>query len=252
MLLLWPEQMPPMSAYAAPLAGAAGFYLVAQLGLLRLLRVADASRVSPLLGVKILIIAVISTTFLSVRLSGPQAAAVGLSVLSAMLLSAVGGRISLKAALGVLGTCVGYALSDLSIQELNKHFLPAGQVTGPLLAAFMTYLLCGVFGLALLLFSGERPLRDIPLAAPFALSWLVSMLCLYSCFSRVGVVMGTILQATRGIISVLLGLAVSTIGWIHIEQKMGWRSWLLRLAAAGGMVGAIALYYGSSLQGLSP
>jgi len=116
----------------------------------------------------------------------------------------------------------------------------------------VTYLVCGVFGFVLLFFSGDRPLRDIPLAAPFALSWLVSMLCLYSCFARVGVVMGTILQATRGIISVLLGLAVSVLGWIHIEQKMGWQSWLLRFAAAAGMVAAIALYYSSSVQNLSP
>lgn len=61
-------------------------------------------------------------------------------------------------------------------------------------------------------------------------------------FAFVGPVFGIILQSTRGIMSIIVGVAVSRLGLLHIEAHITHNVFIQRLAAALLMTIAVALY----------
>lgn len=240
--LSWPETMPSFRLYARPLVLGVVSYLIGQLGLFLALRRADASRVSPLLGLKIVLLALISTACLGHSYSAAQWAAVLISVLAAALLNESGGRIPLSSLLWICMACTWYSISDINIKAQVSHFTYLGLLRGCLVSASMSYLLCGIAGLAVL---GciRRPSREMWVyALPFALAWFSAMLFLFACFSLVGVVFGNIIQSTRGLISILIGVAIAGAGYVHLEQRVSPRVFVKRVIAALLMIAAIALF----------
>ena len=241
LLLLWPRHLPPLAAYTAPLAGAAFFYLVAQFGLFSVLKTVESSRVAPLLGAKVLVLAILSVLLTRQALHPLQWAAVGLSVGAAWLINEAGGRIPGRS-LALLGlTILGYCLSDLSIGALMKRF--AGVEPAPaMIATAMTYLLCA--GLTLP-FAFRRELRQPAiwkLAAPNAAAWFAAMCLLYACFGLIGVLFGNIVQSTRGVMSVAIGWLIAHIGHTHIESHVSRDVFWRRIAGALLMMAAVACY----------
>ncbi len=237
--------LPPMWTYLRPAAVSSLFYLLGQAGLFVALRRADASRVSPLLGLKLVILAGISVTLLGKSLSPAQWGAVGLAVAAAFALNYSGRPLSWPSVAGVLTACLFYSLSDLNIVVLVRSLDSRGGFRAALMGTFVCYILCGVVCLALLPWAGHKPWRDWPYALPFAATWLGAMVCLFACFGAVGVILGGILQSTRGIISVALGAPLAAMGWIRLEQPAGRGVLLRRLIAAGMMTAAIALFVSS-------
>lgn len=240
--LLWSADVPPVGRYVWPLLGSAGFYLIGQVGLFFLVRRIDASRVAPLLGLKIVLLALITATVLHRPLGPLQWAGVCLAVGAAALLASAGGALG-RAALGwLLLACTAYSFSDLSIQELVGSLGPLGRLHASALATCLSYVLCGAAGLALLPFAGTRRAADWAYAVPFAACWFGAMLCLYGCFAFSGVVLGGILQSTRGIISIVLGAVVARLGHVHLERKVSRGVLIGRIAAAVLMVLAVAAF----------
>lgn len=242
--VLWSPNTPGIAFLFRPLASTVGFYLLGQVGLFITLRFADASRVSPLLAMKVIILAVLSAAFLRQNVEWLQWAAVLLSAAAAFVLNASGGSLPLKALAGIALTCLFYCISDLSIAELVIVIRANGvePFRASLLATFFSYVLCGVVGLALLPWSGKGERADWKWAAPFAAAWLVGMVCLFTCFGAVGVVYGNILQSTRGLFSILIGAKLAGMGLVHLERKHPRHVVLRRLGAAAMMCAAIALY----------
>ena len=115
LMLFKPESMPSLESYLWWLLGTAFFYLCAQVCLFLALRQADASRVSPLLGVKIFFLAVITVPLLGETFSKNQMVAVFFCVCSALMLSWSRGRIGWQSLLWVMLTCLGYSLSDVCV-----------------------------------------------------------------------------------------------------------------------------------------
>ena len=68
-LFLLPQKMPELSSYLLSLLGSSVFYLLGQLFLFTALIKSEPSRVSPLLGIKVIILALISFIFLHQHLS---------------------------------------------------------------------------------------------------------------------------------------------------------------------------------------
>ena len=240
---LWSADVPPLSRYILPLLGAAGFYLLGQAGLFLALRHADASRVSPLLGLKVIVLAAITVLFLRDRLSLLQWVAVALSGGAAVLLGSSGTRLNRQAVVGLIFACLSYCLSDLSIKALVEALSGLGPWRAVLLAVSMSYVLCGILGLLLMPWAGRAALKDLPYALPFAVSWLLAMVFLYACFAAIGVVFGNIMQSTRGLISILFGAALAHAGMVHLEEKTSRAVLARRLAAAGLMCLAIAMFF---------
>lgn len=222
--------------------GAGGFYLLGQQALFAALRHMDASRLAPLLGAKILFLALVTVTFGGAWLTWQQWIAVVLAAGGVYILNDAGGRPPYRGLLAVGVAVVGYSLSDLSIVRLVEGTgLPSFH--GSLLGAALTYLLCG---LTLAPFLARLPAASQPAtwrsALAYAGCWFGSMILLYACFAEIGAVFGNIVQSTRGLISIGLGLWLVSRGRLDIERKVAPRVTVKRGVGAVAMMVAIALY----------
>lgn len=241
LLVLHPRQLPPVATFAAPLAGASFFYLVAQWGLFHVLHQVESSRVAPLLGMKIIVLAVLAVGLSHQRLHPLQWGAVGLSATAAWLLNEAGGRLPGRCVAVLAMTIVCYCLSDLSIGRLVARLAPA-QPSPAFIGAALSYLVCAV---AVLPFALRRDLLQLHiwvLAAPYAAAWFGAMCLLYACFGLIGVVFGNIVQSTRGLMAVIAGWAIAHAGHTHLEARVGRHAIWRRAAGAVLMMGAVALY----------
>ncbi len=222
--------------------GAGGFYLLGQQALFMALRHIDASRLAPLLGAKILFLALVTVTFGGEWLSPQQWVAVVLAVGGVYVLNDAGGRPPLRGLLAVGVAVVGYSLSDLSIVRLVAG-TGLDSLHGSLLGAVLTYSLCG---LALAPFLYRLPAAAQPgtwrSALAYAVCWFCAMILLYACFAEIGAVFGNIIQSTRGLISIGLGLLLVRMGHLDIERKVDLRVTIKRGLGAVAMTLAIALY----------
>jgi hypothetical protein len=112
-----------------------------------------------------------------------------------------------------------------------------------LVGAAMSYVLCGAAALALYPFLRRQVEGgDWLHALPYSLGWFLGMVCLFICFGYVGAVYGNILQATRGIVSVIIGAGLARMGLAHLEQRVSRFVFVRRLGAAALMVFAIWLF----------
>ena len=68
------------------------------------------------------------------------------------------------------------------------------------------------------------------------------MVSLYACIGSVGVVLSTILQSTRGVMSVVIGATLAHLGWHDLESRVDRIMLIKRLLAAVLMTAAIAAY----------
>ncbi|MBN1673881.1 MAG: DMT family transporter, partial [Kiritimatiellae bacterium] len=162
--LLWPADMPPPGRFALGLVAATAFYLLAQAALFRTLKTVDASRISPMLGLKIVIVAVLSALFMGATLSFRQWLAVAMSFAGVWLLRQAGARVPWKCVFVVLGACFFYCMSDIYIAKLVKDLAPLPTFRASLVGVCMSYALSGLFGLALWLWT--RRAAPTPLQAP--------------------------------------------------------------------------------------
>ncbi|MCI0499429.1 MAG: DMT family transporter [Planctomycetales bacterium] len=242
--MFWPASMPPLSQYAGALAGAAGFYLLGQFFLFAAIIHCEPSRISPLLGLKVFMLTLIGVLFLDQRFGPAQWLAVLCSTLAVFLLSYSGRRLEFKfVALGIL-TGVSYCLSDINIKALVDHFrfLPT-ILHAAAMATALCYILCGLVGAAMLLLRPADATRQTWLyALPFAASWFIAMIFLFSAFGTIGVVFGNILQSTRGIVSMGMGFMIAHLGFETLEPKASGRVIAQRAVAAVLMTAAVALF----------
>ncbi len=246
----WPATSPPVRLFAVPLAASVGFYLLGQSSLFAALKRVEPSRMAPLLGLKIVMLAVIVSFVLGHALDTRQWLAVALSVGAAVMLQVGRGAVPAGAFGFVLSCCLSFAISDIFIVRLIDG-LQAGAMTSSVaisrlhaggLAMALTYGVCGVLFVPLVVALRPYTRTDWVAATQYASAWLLSMVGLYCCFGLVGVVFGNILQSTRGVMSVAIGAAMAHFGWHELEQRVDRVTLLRRLAAALLMTAAIALY----------
>jgi len=241
--MAWSAGMPPARQYVLPLCGAGGFYLAGQAGLFLLMRTTEASRIAPLLALKILILAVISVAVMRQHLTLSQWLAAGLCVSAAFLLTQSGARLSAGKLLMLLFICTAYSLSDLHIAALVRSLRPLSPIRASVVGTCLTYVLCGACVLPFVpSAAARRQPGEVWRAGPFAAAWLISMVLLYACFAFVGPIYGNILQSTRGLISIMLGAVLAQAGQRQIEEKTSRRLLVQRLLAALLMTAAVWLF----------
>lgn len=241
LLVMQPNHMPPLSTFIAPLTGAALFYLVAQWGLFHVLCRFESSRVAPLLGLKVVVLAIMAVALFRHGLHPWQWAAVGLSAIAAWLLNEAGGRLPARSVGTLAVTIVCYCLSDLNVGRLVARLAPV-QPSPALVGAAFSYLICAG---CVLPFAFRRDLwrrRVWTLATPYAAAWFGAMCLLYACFGQIGVVFGNIIQSSRGLMAVAVGWAVAHAGHTHLETRVGRRTVWRRALGAVLMMGAVGLY----------
>ena len=242
---LWLDGIGWQAEWLVPYAGLVFFFVIAQCCLFGSLRYADASRVAPLISLKVAVLAVI-TVLMGARIVPLQWTAVVLAVGAAFVLNGVGGRMPWRATGLVVLACVCYATADtmiLRVIEAGRAISGDRSVMGgPLWCVGVVYAGTGVLAVLLLPVWGSRNRGAWRDALPYTGIWLCTMATLYATFASVGLVFGAILQSTRGLISIGLGVALAHMGWHHLEQKHGASVIGRRLAAAALMTAAVALY----------
>lgn len=240
--VLWPGDGFPWGRYMTMVAPMAGFYLLGQSGLFLALRHNDASQIAPLLSLKIVLLAAITTAYYHHPLSGLQWAGAVLAVLGALVLNFGKARLGVKTVALIVAMCLAYAISDLNIVA-SQAFLREQNYPHPVLFAVAScYTLCGLVAAIALPLVHANLRSDLKYAAAWAGAWTGAMLCLFTSLAIVGVVLGGILQSTRGLVSILLGAALAALGLEHLETRHDRRVLLRRIVAAGMMIGAIVLY----------
>jgi len=223
--------------------GTALFYLAAQICFFLALRKAEASRLSPLLGSKIIILAIISVLFLDQTFTPLQWMGILFSFIAAVLLTGAGPRVPAMAIVLISITCLGYCLSDINIAVLIPHFEPEmGKIPASIFSTALYFIVCGIVSLIILICLKKTPAAMWKDAIPFSIFWYTAMLCLFGCFGTVGIIFGNILQSTRGIISVVLAAFVSMMGFHLIEQKVTRYVLIKRIFAAALMTAAVAIF----------
>lgn len=243
-VFLLPENMPKLSSYLFSLLGCSGFYLLGQIFLFITLTKSEASRISPLLGLKVILLALISFVFLHEDLSLMKWIAVALCALSVFLLSNSGKKLHLSSLILIVLVCFSYCISDINIKALITHFQYLGPLYGAVFSTALCYILCGLAGLIFILIKPHNTTKDAWLySLPFAFSWLIAMICLFSCFALIGIVFGNIIQSSRGIISIVFGFLLAYLGFERLEQKVTRKIFIKRILAAIMMTVSIALFY---------
>ncbi|MFI4862508.1 MAG: EamA family transporter [Phycisphaerales bacterium JB063] len=248
-------------------AGVALFYLVGNVFLFLSLQRTDASRVAPLLGMKVILLALTVELFMGEDFTAAQWVAVVMATGAAVMLGTTGGKLPLKTLAMIFLTCAGFVLSDLFIKQMIPSWLPTGvsldradktqRITAAVTGMAVAYVWCGGVALAMLpvVLQGHREgfarglKASLPGGLPYAAAWFLSMVCLFSCFSLVGIVFGGILQSTRGLMSIALGFALAHLGHHHLEQHAPWPVVIRRLIAAAVMTAAIAIYTYEAAKG---
>jgi hypothetical protein len=243
--LSWPDAEPDWLALWEPLVQVTAFYLLGQMGLMLALKYAQPSQVSPILALKLLVLAGMTVLVSQKQLHTGQWLAVLLCLGGTFLANhEPGKRPTFLLVLIVLLPCFFYALSDWNIGRLNV-IISGGEtptMRAVLFASSASYVLCGLVGAAFLPLYGSRSGRDWRDAAPFAAIWFLGVLGLYACFGLIGVLYGNILQSTRAIMAVGLAALFVSFGWEHLERKSSRGTITRRLIAALMVTAAVILY----------
>ena len=259
--VVWPGELAVGWGFWGRVVAINGAYIGGQACLFLALGYTEASRVSPLLGLKVAYIAVIAVVYRGESLGAVQWVAVGLAVVAAFLLNRAGGkagRLPPAAIAATLVCCLGYAWSDTFIKgasDVLQAAHPIGQVQTGLFLLVVSYVGMGVVAAGVLPLlprhdtgggggGGGRLLTDCRSAAPYAAAWLLSMAAFFVCLALLDLTLANILQSTRGIWSVALGALLAHRGLHHLEAQPGRAAWIRRGLAAGLMTLAVGLFIG--------
>lgn len=240
--LLWTPAMNDLGRYWVDAVGAAGFYMLGQASLFLTLRSTDASRIAPLLGLKIVAVALLWVTLMRQELGVWQWTAVGMSVAAAFVLNYSGGSLPPRIIAATLFTCLTYAASDLHIVRLIARVGDPNTFIASARASLLAYIVCGLMCLPFLYHFGSRRHRDWTAAVPYSSFWLPSQMLLFGALAMAGPVLGNIAISTRGLWSIVLGVTLAAMGMVHLERRVQTHVTLRRTVAAIMMIAAIAIY----------
>lgn len=228
------------------LAGDVFFFLIGQTSFFIVIKQVEATRASSLLGLKLMVLALIAV-LIGKPITPLQWIAVALCTAAAVGMNFSGGRLPLKSVFWLMMSVLFYALCDSCITEMMLMMPGKSMLTNSFGVIGISYT---VLALAVLPATGKYPFRKKPMldAVPYGLFYFSSILFLMTCFGLIGVVFGSIMQAGRGIISVLLGVLLIRLGYEKTEPMVSRRLWIQRGLMAILMLTAMTLYTCASMR----
>lgn len=227
-----------------PVVGVTIFGMLGHVSFFLTLKHSNPSQITPLLALKIVILAFASIVFLQKNIALLQWLSIGMCFGSTFLLHFSGGSIPLKSLVGVLVTCTSYALGDVFVTRLLQQLELAGVTNPVLLGTCFLYTALGMCGL-ILAACMWKDIRTFPVwkfALYFSMIFFVADIFLFTTFKLVGPMFGNILQSTRGILSIIFAKIVAKKGMFYLEEDVGRAVMFRRLLAAFLFSAAIALY----------
>ncbi len=228
------------------LIGSTLFFSLGQIAIFAAQKHVEASRIVPLLGLKLPLLAVISVICFEEHIGIFQILAIALAILAAFVLNNAGKAIPLKALGYVLGGSCAFCLSDICLTLLTKRLhseLGFSMELAALHCTALTYILLGITAAAILPQQRKAFTRSAILhSIPYSVFWITCIVVLSFCFGRLGTVNGIILQNTRGVFAVILTPICIWFGCTALENKMSPAIFWRRMAAALMVLGAVFLY----------
>lgn len=220
----------------------ASSYIVAQGCFLAAIKLVEASRLSSLLGAKIIVLAFLAVSFYGRDLGAVRWISVALCAVSAFGMNFSGGGLPVKSIIYMSVTVCMFAVGDICcaqvlflMPESNSMFINS------LGATAVCYLILGLITLPALFFTPCR-LSLCKDALPYSIVWFSSIVFLLGAIGKTGVVYASIIQSGRGVISVLLGVLLARLGFSHLESKESRTVWIRRGIMALLMMLSIILY----------
>ena len=219
-------------------------------GLFQMQKYVEPSRTAPLQAFKIPLIVLFSFFFYSQSYSVQQLTGVFVIMVASKLVSGAGERMS-TAAWGWLIFCSsGFALSDVAIgRMLQINSTVAGSVfQNAMFTLGIALVFSGVAAIPLFFVQAARPslVPRFSVLAKYAFGysalWIVALAALFYAFASSSVELGTIVQSSRSLISVVIGYVLAKYGFLKdVEYKVSPRVFLVRLFAALLIIFAIYL-----------
>ena len=243
---VWPDQAPSWRPLLCSAFGCIWFCILANGAMFFLLKHVDSSRSSPLLAFKVPMFAIFYTFVLGQACTPLQWCGVALVMASMALLCGAGRRIPPIAWLWLFLACAGYCASDYCIRMTFAEAKPvcSGVLHYSFFSCAIIYTIGGLLSLVFMpLLARHFTVRMWKrYAAPYAFAWLFGMFVLFLCFALCDLVLGNIVQSTRGLISVVLGWFIARSGRTDLEERVPIRVTLCRIAAAILLIFAMGLY----------
>ena len=233
-------EIPMNSRFFLYLLGECTLFLVAQTSFFMALKKLEATRASSLLGLKILALAFMSL-LLGEELNAMRWIAILLCTLGAVGMNFSGGKMSFTTILWLASAVIFYALCDICITGMVQMMPGKSMMMNSVCVMGFTYT-----GIGLLVMPGmlkyKPALKEFKDSFWYSVFYFVSILFLMACFGLLGVVFGSIIQAGRGIFSILLGMILLQIGFEKNEPAVPLRMWVRRICMSVMMITAMVLY----------
>ena len=226
---------------AAWLAGFAVFGVVGNFAFFRAIQEIEASRIASLMGLKLVVLAFLTALFGQGVPSPLQILAIVLAAVSAVGMNFTGGPLPRRGCLYLALNLFCYSVTDIAAGELTGMIHSGSIMLDGMTATAAAFLALGLVSLPVLLMLGFS-WRKFADATVYGLCWISAMNLLFVSFGMIGVMYGTIVQSSRGLISILLGVVLLKIGFDKLEPKVGRAAWVRRAVMALLMIAAIALY----------
>ena len=218
-----------------------GGFVAGQWGFFNAQKHIESSRIASLLGLKVLVVMFLSIVMLRAQFTLWQYTAIVLAAVDAMLMNWSKGKLDWNGMGFLMVALTGYAVSDLGVQLVVKSFNTSDPIRNGMCGFALCYGIGGVVSLGMI-----KPCKIswqmVKGAFPQAICWVVSMWGLYVCFGLLGAAFGNVIQASRGVISLVMGIVLSYFAIQGLEQKQSALVWVRKAVAAILMFGAIVLY----------
>lgn len=217
-------------------------YLLGQYFSNRAIALSDSSIVSPLLTLKIPIMAVMAFFMIGQHFAAQHYLSIAMIMALGFYFSSLSGRLRLGPLACVLCCCASYCYSDINMVLFMRHLESRWGVA----RVFDQVLILGTFQYVCCLipslpFFAVRRMELRPAQVWqgrwIAISWLVSGMCFVACFNLAGVVEGNIIQSLRSVI----GVVIAYLFFRSYIQDPG--TFRKKLFVAGGMFSAVLIYY---------
>ncbi|MGR5503181.1 EamA family transporter [Vibrio sp. DNB22_10_4] len=212
-------------------------YLVAQYFILVAIARSESAIVSPLLALKIPVLAALSAVFFGEDFNLNQIIAITLIILTALSFSFSSGKLDLAPICCVIIACIGFSLSDVAITDFSHQLPPKSSLEKSFATISLNYTFCGLVSLVFLPIFRVR-CRDVYHVKWISLVWLGAVIFLVIGFTNSGVVAGNIIQTLRGV----FGVAISYLLFkCTFEQAKS--IWVKKLAGSIVMVLSVAIFF---------
>lgn len=212
-------------------------------------RYVESSRTTPLLAIKVPMLAAFYALVLGDRITPGQWIGVALVIAASVMLCGAGRRITAFSFLLLIVICAGFCASDYCIQisfDLTKKSCGGSLLRYSFFTLCVMYAISGV-GSALvlvptLLSRRRRAAVQWKLVYPYAVFWITGIGFLFICFALCGIVYGTIIQSLRGLIATAIGYFIARAGATQLEERVSRGVFVRRIVATVLISAAIALY----------